>query len=154
MLLTMGTTVLPMDRLGLIHDLRPHRRSLRRAAEWVGARDRSEMIGHWQRVRALLDTLPESSETLAMGVLARTHPLQDGMLLGQADDEAAALFAEGMALPSRLDGPAARIVLLSAYGTSRFASGAMDEALAHRPRASAWPTSRGPVPVTEPHRDP
>src|SRR5262245_50515988 len=87
----------------------------RRAAEWVGARDRAEMSRHWQRVRALLDAVPESVETRGMGVLARTHLLQNGMGLGQADDEAAALFAEGMALASRLDGPAPRIVLLSTY---------------------------------------
>src|SRR5436190_433277 len=103
----------------------------RRAAEWVGARDRGEMSRHWQRVRALLDAVPESSETLAMGVFARAHLLQNGMLLGQADAEAAALFAEGTALASRLDGPAQRIALLTVYGTSRLMSGAVDEALAH-----------------------
>src|SRR5438034_1247291 len=103
----------------------------RRAAEWVGARDRGEMSRHWQRVRALLDAVPESSETLAMGVFARTHLLNNGTFLGQADDEAAALFAEGLALASRLDGPAPRIVLLSSYGMSRLVSGAVDEALAH-----------------------
>src|SRR5947208_3915941 len=103
----------------------------RRAAEWVGARDRGEMSRHWQRVRALLDAVPESAETLGVGVLARTHLLQNGTLLGQADDEAAALFAEGLALASRLDGPAQRIALLTVYGTSRLMSGAVDEALAH-----------------------
>src|SRR5436309_27476 len=103
----------------------------RRAAEWVGARDRGEMSRHWQRVRALLDGVPESSETLAMGVFARTHLLNNGTLLGQADDEAAALFAEGTALPSRLDRPAARVLLLITYGLSRLVSGAVDEALAH-----------------------
>src|SRR5207247_2429698 len=103
----------------------------RRAAEWVGARDRSEQSRHWQRVRTLLDAVPESSETLAMGVLARTRLLGNGMVLGQADDEAAALFAEGLALASRLDGPAPRIFLLFAYGLSRVMSGAVDEALAH-----------------------
>jgi class 3 adenylate cyclase/tetratricopeptide (TPR) repeat protein len=103
----------------------------RRAAEWVGARDRGEMSRHWQRVRTLLDAVPESSETLAMGVLARARLIRSGLLLGQADDEAAALFGEGMALASRLDGPALRIFLLGAYGTSRLMSGAVDEALAH-----------------------
>jgi adenylate cyclase len=105
----------------------------RRAAEWVGARDRGEMSRHWQRVRTLLDTVPESSETLVMGVVARTRLLTNGVLLGQADDEAAALFAEGLALARRLDDPAPplRIVLLTAYGFSRLVSGAVDEALAY-----------------------
>jgi len=53
------------------------------------------------------------------------------MFLGQADDQAAVLFAEGMALASRLDGPVSRILLLNAYSLSRMASGAVDEALAH-----------------------
>ncbi|HJW66844.1 MAG TPA: adenylate/guanylate cyclase domain-containing protein, partial [Gaiellaceae bacterium] len=103
----------------------------RRAAEWVGARDRGEMSRHWQRVCALLDAVPESAETLATGILARTRLLGNGAFLGQADDEAAALFAEGMTLASRLDGPAPRIVLLVAYGLSRLSSGAVDEALTH-----------------------
>jgi tetratricopeptide (TPR) repeat protein len=103
----------------------------RRAAEWVGARDRGETSRHWQRVRALLDTVPESSETLAMGVVARTQLLRNWTLLGQPDDEAAALFAEGLALSSRLDDPSPRIALLSAYGGTRLMSGAVDEALAH-----------------------
>jgi adenylate cyclase len=103
----------------------------RRAAEWVGARDRGEMSRHWQRVRTLLDTVPESAETLVMGFLARTRLLHNGMFLGQADDEVAALFAEGMTLAGRLDGPAPRIVLLVAYGSNRLMSGAVDQALAH-----------------------
>jgi class 3 adenylate cyclase/tetratricopeptide (TPR) repeat protein len=103
----------------------------RRAAEWVGTRDRGEMSRHWQRVCALLDAVPESPETMAMGAFARTHLLQNGMFLGLADDEAAVLFAEGMALASRLDGPVSRIVLLNAYSMSRIGSGAVDEALAH-----------------------
>src|SRR5262249_34489120 len=103
----------------------------RRAAEWVGARDRGETSRHWQRVRTLLDAVPEAPETLAMGVVAGTSRLYNGTLLGQADDEAAALFPEGMALANRLDDPAPRIVLLSRYGSSRFLSGVVDEALAH-----------------------
>jgi len=102
-----------------------------RAAEWVGARDRGEMSRHWQRVRALLGAVPESSETLGMGVLARTRLLHNGMFLGQPDDEVAALFAEGTTLAGRLDGPLPRIVLLLAYGSNRLMSGAVDEALAH-----------------------
>jgi adenylate cyclase len=103
----------------------------RRAANWVGARDRGEMRRHWARVCALLDAVPESSKTLAMGVVVRTHLLFNGLWLGQADDEAATLFAEGQALASRLDGPAARIFLLVTYGSTRAMSGAVDEALAH-----------------------
>src|SRR4030095_6829328 len=75
----------------------------RRAAEWVGARDRGEMSRHWQRVRALLDTVPESPETLAMGVVARTSLLYNGIFLGQADDEPAPPFAEGLAVARRPD---------------------------------------------------
>src|SRR5262245_46544965 len=102
----------------------------RRAAKWVGARDRGEMSRHWQRVRALLDAVPESPETLTMGVLARVRLLESGLWLGQADDEAATLFNEGLALASRLGGPVLRIVLLTTYGLKRVASGAVDEALA------------------------
>src|SRR5207249_8851325 len=85
----------------------------------------------WQRVRALLDAVPESPETLAMGIVARTRLLHNGMFLGQADDEVAALFAEGTTLAGRLDAAFPRIALLLAYGSNRLMSGAVDEALAH-----------------------
>ena len=100
----------------------------RRAAEWLGVRDRREARRHWQRVRALLDTLPESPETLALGVLARDRILFHGTMLGTPEDEAARVFAEGLDLAARLPDPAPRIGFLMRYGVTRTLSGALEEA--------------------------
>jgi class 3 adenylate cyclase len=55
----------------------------RRAAQWMGGRDRAETLRHWQHVRALLARVPESPETLALGVLARAQMIRSGYILGQ-----------------------------------------------------------------------
>ena len=59
--------------------------------------------------------VPESSETLAMGVVARTRLLHN-RAPRPGGRGSAALFAEGMGLASRLDSPVPRIVLLLTYG--------------------------------------
>ncbi len=102
----------------------------RRAAEWMGGRDRAETLRHWQRVRALLGRVPESPETLALGVLARARMISNGALLGQTE-EAATLFAEGADLAERLGHPESRVMLLNAYGFARFSGGAIEEAFIH-----------------------
>jgi tetratricopeptide (TPR) repeat protein len=52
-------------------------------------------------VRTLLETVPESVETLALGVTARIQMLNLGWRLGASEDEAAALFGEGKRLAER-----------------------------------------------------
>jgi class 3 adenylate cyclase/tetratricopeptide (TPR) repeat protein len=102
-----------------------------RAADWAGARDRETMIRHWARVRALLADVPESAETLALGVVARTRMIHNAIFLGDAGVDAAVLFAEGMELAERLEGPAPRVILLSEYGGVPAQAGQMHEGLAH-----------------------
>ena len=103
----------------------------RRAAEWVGGRDRTETRRHWQRVRALLLAVPESQETLALGVLARAQMIRNDIYVGQQVEQAATLFAEGIELARRLGHPPARVRLLAAYGFARWHAGASDEAISH-----------------------
>jgi adenylate cyclase len=102
-----------------------------RAAESVGVRDRRETLRHWQRVRALAASLPESPETLALGVMARDAMLIHGLFVGMTDDEAAVLFREGMDLAARLPDPVPRIRLLMRYGVARSLAGAFDEGRPH-----------------------
>jgi adenylate cyclase len=102
----------------------------RRAAQWLGGRDRAETLRHWQQVRALLARVPESPETLALGVLARAQMIRSGYMLGQTR-EAAALFAEGMDLVERLGHPESRVMLLISYGVARYYAGAIEESLTH-----------------------
>src|SRR5207247_1298421 len=74
----------------------------RRAADWIGSRNRSERVHHWRQVRTLLAGVPESPETLALGVLARWNIIYGSYTLGSWEDDAPAVFAEGMALAERL----------------------------------------------------
>src|SRR5262249_42450079 len=102
-----------------------------RAADWAGARDREAMNRHWARVRALLADVPESAETRALGVVARTRMIHNIIFLGDTGVDTAVLFAEGMALAARLEGPASRVILLSEYGGVPAQAGQMHEGLAH-----------------------
>jgi class 3 adenylate cyclase/tetratricopeptide (TPR) repeat protein len=102
-----------------------------RAADWAGARDRETMNRHWARVRALLADVPESAETRELGVVARTRMIHNIIFLGDTGVDTAVLFAEGMALAARLEGPAPRVILLSEYGGVPAQAGQMHEGLAH-----------------------
>src|SRR5262249_43022117 len=102
-----------------------------RAADWAGARDRDAMNRHWARVRALLVDIPESAETRALGVVARTRMIHNSIFLGQTGEDAAGPLAEGMALTARIEGPAPRVILLLEYGGVPVAAGQMREGLAH-----------------------
>jgi adenylate cyclase len=97
-----------------------------RAADWVAARDRSELVKHWQRVRELLAPVPETQESLALRVRACRH-LLDSISLGSSEDFSA-LFREGMALAERLDDPAPRVRLLNVYANSLVFAGRLEEA--------------------------
>src|SRR5262249_33803606 len=63
-----------------------------RAADWIGVRDRREMDRHWRRVHTLLAEVPESSETLALGVLALRNMIVNGTMFGFVN-EAEATYA-------------------------------------------------------------
>ncbi len=102
-----------------------------RAADWAGARDREAMNRHWARVRALLADVPESAETRALGVVACTRMIHNAIFLGDTGVDAAVLFAEGMALAARLEGPAPRVILLLEYGGVPVQAGQMHDGLAH-----------------------
>ncbi len=97
-----------------------------RAADWVAARDRSELVRHWQRVRELLAAPPETQESLALRVRACRH-LLDSISLGSSEDFSA-LFNEGMALAERLDDPGPRVRLLNVYANSLIFAGRLEEA--------------------------
>jgi len=103
----------------------------RRAADWIGSRNRSERVHHWRQVRTLLAGVPESPETLALGVLARRNIIYGSYTLGSWEDDAPAVFAEGMALAERLEDASPRVRLLSSYGVARLALGEMDEGMSH-----------------------
>ena len=102
-----------------------------RAAAWVGARDRTEMLRHWRQVRTLLATVPAAADTLRLRLLARIQILHNGLFLGQAHEDAAALFREGVELATQLDEAILHIWLLGEYSMVQQQIGALDEGLVH-----------------------
>ncbi|MBF6592635.1 MAG: hypothetical protein IVW57_19165, partial [Ktedonobacterales bacterium] len=70
----------------------------RRAAEWVGLNDIKAALHHWQSVRSLVRTLPQTSETSQLGASACLGTLGVGWRLGTPTAEAAGIFEEGRRL--------------------------------------------------------
>src|SRR5262249_22790736 len=59
----------------------------RRAAEWIGLNNSPEAFRHWQSVRQLLDTLPETSEKLAERAAVRAQIMNYLAREGDVEDE-------------------------------------------------------------------
>ena len=87
----------------------------RRAADWVATSDVSEAHGHWEKVRALLGTLPESASTLALGVAAHVELVNLSWRLGIESQSTAALFEAGRTLAERTHDARSLALLLSNY---------------------------------------
>ena len=102
-----------------------------RAAEWAGTNDTAEALRHWGKVRTLLERVPESAETSALGLRARAMMLDIGFRLGMPEEEAATLFAEGRALGERSGDAALLAYLVSRYATVRGTAGCVEDYLGH-----------------------
>ena len=102
-----------------------------RAANWSGTRDPSQSLQHWRKVRELADALPESEESVGLGLTARIFTLQYGWRLGIEHEEAAEVFAEAEKMASKAGDLFARAILSSVYagirGVSEGNFKAMDE---------------------------
>src|SRR5262249_22990474 len=84
----------------------------RRAAEWVRATDLLAATDHWRRVRALLKRVPESEETIALGIAARIRLLGLSWTLGISPEEGVDLCAEGATLAQRSADPRSLAIFL------------------------------------------
>jgi class 3 adenylate cyclase/tetratricopeptide (TPR) repeat protein len=71
------------------------------AAEWVATSDPEGAVQHWRRALGLLETLPESPETLTLGGAACVRILMQAWRTGLSDEEATRYFEEGKARASR-----------------------------------------------------
>jgi class 3 adenylate cyclase/tetratricopeptide (TPR) repeat protein len=87
-----------------------------RAAGWSGTRDPRQAMWHWDRLRELTDALPDSPETVALGLGARTSSLAFGWRLGIAPEEADAIFREAERMAAAAGNVRVRAMLLSGYG--------------------------------------
>ena len=101
----------------------------RRAAEWVGFNNSAEALRHWQSVRQLLDTLPETSENLAERAAVRAQIMNYLARLGDPEDQAISLFREGRELAARSGDPHVISQVLNGFGQLRVLAGAVEDAL-------------------------
>jgi class 3 adenylate cyclase/tetratricopeptide (TPR) repeat protein len=90
-----------------------------RAAAWSGTNDPAPALRHWHKVRELADALPESTETVALGLTARIFSLQFGWRLGISEREAEALFIEAKRIASEAGDVRSQAMLLAIYGSVR-----------------------------------
>ena len=105
----------------------PAARWHRRAAEWIGSRDRRESTRHWKTVCALLDSLPETPETAQLGALARYRRLLNAVYLGQPEAEQHALFREGRDRAAAHGGPLQVMLMSLSYGIARVFAGSVSD---------------------------
>jgi class 3 adenylate cyclase/tetratricopeptide (TPR) repeat protein len=99
-----------------------------RAAGWAGLSDPAAAAGHWRKVRTLVETgLPESAETMTLGLAARIWTLRLAWRLGCTEEEAAAIFAEGKALAERAEDLRSLAMLTVAYAAIRGLTGHVED---------------------------
>ena len=99
-----------------------------RAAGWAGLSDPAAAAGHWRKVRTLVVTgLPESAETMTLGLVARIWTLRLAWRLGCTEGEAAAIFAEGKALAERAGDLRSLAMLTVAYAAIRGLTGHVED---------------------------
>jgi adenylate cyclase len=96
----------------------------RRAAEWVRATDVAAAIDHWRRVRALLEKVPESEETIDLRLAACMRILGLGWTLGISPEEAANVCAEGEALAGRSGELGSQATFMTLHNDLRAITGA------------------------------
>jgi adenylate cyclase len=98
-----------------------------RAAAWSGLNDPAESARHWNKVRALVNRLPESAETTTLGLTACVWLLRLGWRLGGPEEEAAPIFAEGKALAERTEDLRSLAMLTVAYAATRGLTGHVED---------------------------
>jgi class 3 adenylate cyclase/tetratricopeptide (TPR) repeat protein len=95
----------------------------RRAAEWAGMAHLDQALGHWRKARRLLDSIPESAETMAEAASTRARILWQAIRFGASEEEVAALFTEGRELAERSGDSRALAEVLNSYGIVRLFQG-------------------------------
>jgi adenylate cyclase len=101
----------------------------RRAAVWTGLNNVIEAYRHWQKVRELLDRLPESGETIREGAEARAQLILVAIRVGGSEDDVSSLVQEAKDLATRSGDPGVLGWVLHSHGLVLFYSGRVNESL-------------------------
>jgi class 3 adenylate cyclase len=113
------------------------------AARWheqagrrVARSDPADGVRHCRRVTALLAALPESRETLTLGLTSRIALLEIGRIAGIEERETQPLFEEARAVAERLGDRRGHAFLLTSYGRLCGLAGDVAQYLACAQRAA------------------
>ena len=87
-----------------------------RAAAWSGNSNPAESVRSWRRVIELTDGLPESDESIGLGLVARVATIHWGWRLGLSSDDAERIFEQAEAMAIKSGDQALRLLLLGGYG--------------------------------------
>jgi class 3 adenylate cyclase/tetratricopeptide (TPR) repeat protein len=120
-----------------------------RAARWIGLNNAPEALRHWSRVRELLAKVPESPETIALGLEARSAMLFASVRVLASEQGISDLLDEGRELARRCTDPEPVAVFLVLASVSIWTLGHLDEAckLAEEARASSDEIGGGYAPI-------
>jgi tetratricopeptide (TPR) repeat protein len=91
----------------------------------------AETLRHYRKALELLDSVPDSPETLGLAVTARAGLLGSAAFTPVSQEELERVFEEGKALAQQSHDPKALAELLSAYSAAQTSSGNADAALEH-----------------------
>ncbi|MFT4571285.1 MAG: class 3 adenylate cyclase/tetratricopeptide (TPR) repeat protein [Hyphomicrobiaceae bacterium] len=91
----------------------------KRAAEWAGVTNSAEGVRHWERVRALSRSLPQTREILELRVTACLGNLNLTWRLGTPMSEATAIFEEGRDLAQEAGDTLALSALHGTYAAAQ-----------------------------------
>jgi predicted ATPase len=116
-----------------------------RAGRRVARNDPADGARHCQRVTTLLAAVPESGETLTLGLTSRIALLEIGRLAGIEEREARDLFDEAHAIAERLADKAGHAFLLTSYGRLCGLAGDVGQYLACAERATELAEESDPV---------
>jgi adenylate cyclase len=101
-----------------------------RAATWVGTRDLTETLRHWQRVWELGRDLPETEEIVGLRTLASLQILSvGGWRLGLSDRDVDGVYEEGRALAERAGNLRLLIGLRGTYSIRLISRGRLPDTL-------------------------
>jgi class 3 adenylate cyclase/tetratricopeptide (TPR) repeat protein len=90
-----------------------------RAAVWSGTSDPNQSLRHWQKVRELADSLPDTAESAMLGLTARIFWLQFSWRLGISREEAEGVYVEAERMASKAGDLRSRALLFTIYGGIR-----------------------------------
>jgi adenylate cyclase len=101
----------------------------RSAAEWVGANSAGEALRHWESMRDLVDTLPDTPQNLAERATVRAQVMNYLARMGDLEGQSSKLFQEAREHATQSGDPSAMSEVLNGFGYLQLYTGAVTEAV-------------------------